>query len=260
MKWASGADDSRIAYDVVGEGPALFLGYPFTASAGNGAGAPADRRERFVEPLAERFQVVVADYPRGVGRTPDVRASLMTRDTVVDDMLAVADAADVEHFAWWGYSWGAINGLSLATRSGRITALVVGGWPPLATDFTPLQAMSAGAEQAMAELEGVPPEQRELVAGFRVFYDDVISHGWPTTELRALAMPRLCYVGDADVVAQGGVELEVTRPFLESQEELRALGWETVVLSGGLDHVDAMISADAIVPVVTEFLLRHLGS
>ena len=47
----------------------------------------------------------------------------------------MASAAGFDSFAYWGYSWGAAVGLQLAARTQRITALVLGGWPPLGAPY-----------------------------------------------------------------------------------------------------------------------------
>lgn len=254
MPVVAGVDGSDIYYEVLGEGPCLLLGYPFTASAGNAAFAPSDLRETFVKPLAEQFRVIVSDYPRGVGRSTNARPELMTRETVATEMLAVADAAGADTFTWWGYSWGAINGLHLATRSSRVQALVAGGWPPLSTSFDVLLEMSAGLEEQFAGVEGLSSDHRAMVSGFRFFYEDVVSTGWELEQVRSLTIPRLTYVGDSDVMVQGGVELQITRPWLESEQELADLGWQTRLLPGGLDHLGAMTSGDHVLPAVLPFL------
>ncbi len=38
---------------------------------------------------------------------------------VCADILAVADAAGADRFAWYGYSWGGVVGLQLAARKER---------------------------------------------------------------------------------------------------------------------------------------------
>jgi pimeloyl-ACP methyl ester carboxylesterase len=51
------------------------------------------------------------------------------------DILAVADAAGVDRFAWFGFSFGSVVGLQLASRTNRLSALVCGGWPPLGGQY-----------------------------------------------------------------------------------------------------------------------------
>src|SRR5947209_13438876 len=55
----------------------------------------------------------------------------MTVEKVCKDYLAIADAAGIDRFAAIGYSWGGNSVLQLATRSQRVNALAVGGWPVL---------------------------------------------------------------------------------------------------------------------------------
>ena len=58
-----------------------------------------------------------------------------TSDRVRADILAVADAAAADRFAWYGYSCGGVVGLQLAARTDHLTALVCGGWPPLGAPY-----------------------------------------------------------------------------------------------------------------------------
>ena len=68
-------------------------------------------------------------------------------DHVCADILAVADAAGVDRFAWYGYSWGGVVGLQLAARTNRLSALICGGWPPIGASYRDM----ASVAQRLAE-------------------------------------------------------------------------------------------------------------
>ena len=66
----------------------------------------------------------------------------------------MADAAGADRFAYYGYSWLALAGLQLALRTDRLSALVMGGYPPLDGPYEEMLAVTrAGHEQAIAAAE-----------------------------------------------------------------------------------------------------------
>ena len=68
----------------------------------------------YFEALAQRYRVVVLDYPpREISRG---FADSFTADRVCADVLAVADAVAADRFVWFGFSWGAGVGLQLVVR------------------------------------------------------------------------------------------------------------------------------------------------
>ena len=74
--------------------------------------------------LADRYRVIVIEYPPRDEAQAFVDS--FTADHVCADILAVANAASADRFAWFGFSWGGVVGLQLATRTNRLTALVYG--------------------------------------------------------------------------------------------------------------------------------------
>lgn len=110
-QWAELPGGGRVQYEVFGKsGPFVFLGphiylTPMVPDA-------AAICQGYVDALSDRYRVIVAD------------------------ILAIADAAGADQFAWWGYSFGGAAGLQLAARTGRLSALVVGSYPPLWQPFS----------------------------------------------------------------------------------------------------------------------------
>jgi pimeloyl-ACP methyl ester carboxylesterase len=115
------ADGTRIAYDVSGTGPALLLLH----GGGQNRKSWADRG--YIDRLAKKFTVVRLDF-RGSGDSgrPDTAAAYAL-DTVLADVLAVADAAGAKRFHIWGFGHGATIGRYLAVRSDRVISAVLVG-------------------------------------------------------------------------------------------------------------------------------------
>ena len=107
---------------------------PFTVRGSGPALIVFDRQPRgYYDQLTDRYRVVVIDNS-AIDNSPADIASF-TADRVCADILAVADAAGVDRFAWFGFSFGSVVGLQLASRTSRLSALVCGGWPPLGGQY-----------------------------------------------------------------------------------------------------------------------------
>lgn len=114
-------DNVRIAYDVCGTGPAIMLLH------GGGSSRQDWHEESYVERLKNDFKVITVDL-RGHGESdwPTDPASYTT-DKMGQDLLAVADACDIERFTIWGFSFGGNVSRYLAARSERVVRLVLIG-------------------------------------------------------------------------------------------------------------------------------------
>src|SRR5439155_24481789 len=110
-------------------------------------GADPDIGPTLIGGLSPAFRVVAADYE--AHRLANPAPSTLTPDNVAADLLAIADAAGAERFAWYGYSWLALVGLQLALRTDRLRALVMGGFPPIDGPYAPMLAVTRAAH-AMA--------------------------------------------------------------------------------------------------------------
>ena len=101
--------------------------------------------------LAGRFTVVTAS-PRGFGASGRLAAAASYRVAdLANDLVAVLDAAGFERFSVFGYSFTGAFAPWLAHLTGRVDAVVSGGFP-IAGDYSPLypeiQALSAAAAEA----------------------------------------------------------------------------------------------------------------
>jgi pimeloyl-ACP methyl ester carboxylesterase len=223
-----------------------------------------------VEGFSKRFRVIAFDYEGHIQDNP--LPDTLTPDKLVADFLAVADAAGADTFAYYGYSWLGMAGLQLAIRTDRLTALAMGGYPPL---DGPYDAMLAVTEATHAEAGGpvsdkvVEPgdwdntevalskdQTQQFVTLYQALkgFDDHAVQG-------NLTIPRLCIVGSTDNIQYGerwgNTLVSIATPVIANKSRLEDLGW-TVHLLDGLDHMQAMQAA-RILPVVEPWLAKQLG-
>jgi pimeloyl-ACP methyl ester carboxylesterase len=278
-------DARTIAVEVHGRGPTVLL--PVNPQPVTGSQAEEMRRwgadpalgRSLIDGLSDAFQVVAFDYEGHLFQVP--KPDTLTPANVVGDLLAVADAAGADRFAYYGYSWLALAGLQLAIRTDRLTALVMGGYPPLDGPYAQmLQVTTATHEMAVANAASPPAtEPSDEPAGepdwsqvqvtlseaqtrqFVTLYQALQGFDDRAAQAR-LGCPRLCIVGSADEIDYderwGGVRVSMADPVIGRRAELEALGWEVRVLEG-LDHTQAMQAAQAL-PVLRPWLLSTLGT
>jgi pimeloyl-ACP methyl ester carboxylesterase len=289
-------DGSAIEVQVNGEGPALLL--PVNPRPVEGPRAEELRRwgtdpalgRTLIDGLADAYRVVAFDYEGHVLQVP--KPDTLTPDNVAGDLLAVADAAGAERFAWYGYSWLALAGLQLAIRTDRLTALAMGGWPPLGGPYAEMlrvtiathdlaSAPSSARQGAAGDTTDAPasepapassPEEldwstvevtlseaqtRQFVTLYQALqgFDDRVAQA-------RLSCPRLCFVGSADEIDYGqrwgGVRVSIAGPLVQRRAELEALGWQVQILDG-LDHTQAMQATNAL-PVLRPWLTAALAT
>jgi pimeloyl-ACP methyl ester carboxylesterase len=283
-------DDSTIAVEVHGEGPTVLL--PVNPQPVEGPQAEEMRKwgvdpalgRSLIDGLSDAFRVVAFDYEGHVLQVP--KPDTLTPANVAADLLAVADAAAADRFAYYGYSWLALTGLQLAIRTDRLTALVMGGFPPLDGPYEQmLRVTTATHELAMANAaspsatEAAPPPTTEPADPDEVDWSTVqvtLTEGQTrqfVTLYQALQdfddraaqaqvrCPRQCFVGSADEITYderwGGVHVSMADPIVTRRAELESLGWQVQILEG-LDHTQAM-QAPNVLPVLRPWLLTTLG-
>jgi pimeloyl-ACP methyl ester carboxylesterase len=279
-------DASTIAIEVHGRGPTVLL--PVNPQPVEGAQAEEMRRwgadpalgRSLIDRLGDAFRVVAFDYEGHLLRVP--KPDTLTPDNVASDLLAVADAAGADRFAYYGYSWLALAGLQLAIRTDRLSALVMGGFPPIGGPYmqmlavtTATHAMASPASAPSPQPSAEPPDEpagepdwsqvevslteaqtRQFVTLYQALqgFDDVAAQA-------QIRCPRLCFVGSADEIDYderwGGVHVSMTGPVIDRRAELEALGWQVRVLEG-LDHTQAMQAAQ-VVPILRPWLITQLG-
>jgi pimeloyl-ACP methyl ester carboxylesterase len=281
-------DASTIAVEVHGRGPTVLL--PVNPQPVEGPQAEEMRRwgadpalgRALIDGLSDTFRVVAFDYEGHLLQVP--KPDTLTPANVVGDLLAVADAAGADRFAYYGYSWLALAGLQLAIRTDRLTALAMGGFPPLDGPYAQmLRVTMATHELAMASSASPPAtttasspaaeepgeldwsqvevtlseaQTRQFVTLYQALqdFDDRAAQA-------QVGCPRLCFVGSADEISYderwGGVLVSMAGPVIRRRAELEALGWQVRVLDG-LDHIKAM-QAVQVLPILRPWLTGQLG-
>jgi pimeloyl-ACP methyl ester carboxylesterase len=267
-------DGSTIEIEVHGgRGPTLLLPVNPKPVTGPQAeqlrqyGADPDLGPSLINGLSDVFRVVAFDYEGQCLRLP--KPDTLTPANVVSDLLAVADASQADKFAYYGYSWLALLGLQLAIRSERLSALIMGGFPPLNGPYKEMLVVTTAANQmagAPEDAENSPAADddewstaamsKEQTRQFVTLYQSL--QGFDDRAAQAqITCPRLCFVGSADAIQYGkkwgDMYVSLADPIVQGQAELTALGWEVQVLDG-LDHMQAM-QASLVLPIVRSWLI-----
>jgi pimeloyl-ACP methyl ester carboxylesterase len=282
-------DGSTIAVEVHGRGPTVLLAVNPQPVEGPQAeemrrwGADPALGRSLVDGLSDAFQVAAFDYEGQVLQAP--KPDTLTPANVAGDLLAVADAVGADRFAYYGYSWLALSGLQLAIRTDRLSALVMGGFPPIdgpypemlrvtmathematadsastsstATTPQPSKEPSGEPDWSQVEVSLTEAQTRQFVTLYQALqgFDDRAAQA-------QVRCPRLCFVGSADEIDYGerwgGVHVSLAGPVVNRRAELEALGWEVRVLEG-LDHTQAM-QAVHVLPILRPWLVGRLGT
>lgn len=213
-------------FTVRGSGPALIV---FDRMPGG-----------FYDPLIDRYRVVVIDNSE-FDKLPAGIAVTQTADRVCGDILAVADAAGVDRFAWFGFSFGSVVGLQLASRTNRLSALVCGGWPPLGGQYA----------ETLAYVES-QVAQGQVAGSTLAFYRSI--RDWPEREaVSKITCPRLAFAGNKDQFTAGAdTRMRIGPLIAEHRAELERMGW-TVEMIDGFGH-ELGGRPDVIMPILKRFL------
>lgn len=212
---------------------------PFTVRGSGPALVVFDREPRgYYDALTDRYRVIVIDYPL-TDNSPAAIASL-TADRACADVLAVADAAGADRFAWFGFSFGGVVGLQLASRTNRLSALVCGGWPPLGGQYA----------ETLAYIEDEAAQGRTTSA--LTFYRSI--RAWPEREaVSKLTCPRMTFAGSRDeFVAGKDHRIRIGPLIAEHRAELERMGW-TVRIVDGFGH-ELGARPDVVMPILGQFL------
>jgi pimeloyl-ACP methyl ester carboxylesterase len=273
-------DGSTIDIEIHGRGPTLLL--PVDPQPVEGAQAEQIRQyggdpalgQSLIKGLSDAFRVIAFDYQGNVLSRP--KPQTLTPANAVNDLLAVADAAGADRFAYYGYSWLAMLGLQLAIRTGRLTALIMGGFPALDGPYVEMLSVTTAANQ-MASVSQASQAADEQAATDEDEWSSVSLSNDQTRQFVTLyqalqgfddraaqaqiTCPRLCFVGSADEMEYGknwgNVRVSLTGPIVRGRAELEAFGWDVRVLEG-LDHMQAM-QANQVVPILRSWLAARVA-
>ncbi|MEO8612314.1 MAG: alpha/beta hydrolase [Chloroflexota bacterium] len=267
-------DGSSIDIEIYGEGQTILLPVNPHPIEGEQAeqmrmyGADPALGQALIQGLSDTFRVVAFDYEGQAFNLP--KALTLTPDNVAQDMLALADSAGAERFAYYGYSWLALVGMQLAVRTNRLSALIMGGFPPVNGPYAEMLKVTTAAfemsggnqtpetandEWSTAHLSKGQTQQFVTLYEALQSCDDQVAQAH-------MSCPRLCFVGSADRIEYaphwGGVTVDLAAPIIAQRSTLAALGWDVRVLDG-LDHMGAMQAAQ-VIPIIRPWLISKLVS
>ncbi len=237
-----------IHYEVIGEGPPLFMHH---GSLANGASWAIDG---YLDGLRDDYSLILIDA-RGHGKSDKPHDSdEYTGPKFAKDVVAVLDDLGLDQAIYWGYSLGAHVGYELANIApDRISAFNNGGGTPYAEDMRfPVDGDEndqATVRTAMLSrlgmtAESIPDLYKDLILSNDFIAVRAAMRNRPSVEtaLEKMTMPCLIYVGDQD-------------PRLEpSEKAVSQLPNARFVVLPGLNHVGAMMMKDMVMPKVKEFL------
>jgi pimeloyl-ACP methyl ester carboxylesterase len=200
-----------------------------------GQGSPFTLTPDVIGPLTERYRVGLID----ITPVPTTSGEDCTAEKVCAAIFAAATRAKIDRFAWYGFSFGGVVGLQLGTRSDRVNALIVGGWPPLGAQYR--------ETLAVVEADATRYGSSHFVTFYRGLQD------WPERDAIAkLTCPRLAFAGADDQIEVAGQKIHIGPTLAEHKTELEGLGW-TVELRPGFRH-DIGARPDILVPLLRGFL------
>lgn len=243
--------NTGVFYTLHGQGRPLMITLPLMASHTEIFGAAAQTMlDGYLGALVDRYRVLLVDYP-GIGGSRDIAPQDLTADRVCADLLGVARTAGFDGFAYWGYSWSGAVGLQLAARTDRLTALVIGGWPPLDAPYREI------LEAARRKLPNPEPSSLKILRNpaqygqWIAYYESM--EGWNEPDAVArIACPCMVYFGSEGDLIEAGVPVTIASRIRQHRGVLEAAGW-TVHELAGQDHGAAALPA-AVVPPVRAFL------
>jgi pimeloyl-ACP methyl ester carboxylesterase len=274
-------DDTSLDVTVWGDGPAVLLPVSTTLIEGETAeqmrawGADPNLGHTLTTSLADAgFQVIAADYEGHLAQHPKPRT--LGASAVAADLLAVADAVGADRFAYYGYSWLALAGLQLAVRTDRLTALAMGGFPPLDGPYGPMLAVTRAAHRMALANRDTPPDVVDVQPGdwdsaevtqtpeqiqqYVTLYESLQDFD-ERAALDRLSVPRLAFAGADDNITYspkwGDAYVAIGEPLSRHRDELVERGW-TVEIIPGADHMSAMHAA-SVLPMLIPWLKATIG-
>lgn len=247
---------SGVHWESHGQGEPLMIGLPLMASHVDIFGPDSKAMlHGYLDRLTDRYRVILLDYP-SIGKSDDIRPEALTADRVCADLLRVADAAGCERFAYWGYSWSGAVGLQLAARTDRLSALVIGGWPPLDGPYANILEASRRKIGNVTDGSRVVLRSDDQYRQWSNYYQSMID--WDEAgSVAAIACPRMVYFGGDGDLVEADLEVNIASAVRNNRERLETMGWHVVEFPGRGHEV--CIDADLTVPVVGRFLDEALA-
>lgn len=252
--YTTSPDGQQIAYQISGTGPALLLLH------GGGSSHEIWGETGYLEALQDEFTLITPDL-RGHGESAQpTDPAEYTEQKMTADVLAVADACDVESFYLLGMSFGAKLARYLGARTERVRKLIImatrlgqGTAPELrqqVLDFTEhWQPLLRALDSGKIDVKDLEPDDRESLEFLNV--PVVMAWGqamleWDRVEPEDFLCPTLWLVGDQD---QAPLE-----SYQAYQEDLPGTKVQARLLSG-LDHPGTLTEINLTLPLIRDFLV-----
>ena len=274
-------DDAALDVTVLGDGPAILLPVSLAVPDGDTAeqmrawGTDPALGRTLATGLADAgLRVIAADYEGHLAARP--KPDTLTADNLAGDLLAIADAAGVERFAYYGYSWLALSGLQLAIRTDRLTALAMGGFPPLGGPYEAMLVVTAATHRmAVANRDSPPAPATEVQPGdwdstevamspeqakqYLTLYESLRGFD-ERAALDRVRVPRLAFAGENDNIQYGprwdDAYVGLADGLRQNRDELVDRGW-TVEIVAGADHISAM-QAPTVLSILVPWLTASI--
>lgn len=159
-------------------------------------------------PFTERFTVVTAS-PRGFAASGRLAADVPYRSSdLADDLVAIMEAAGFVRFSVLGYSFSGVFAPWIAKLTGRVDAVVSGGFP-IAGDYAYLWPdVQRWTEEAKADPEAWAYVDAHFDSRVALTFYRAISELPPDFLVADLPCPLFAFWGDEDeeMALAGGVE------------------------------------------------------
>jgi pimeloyl-ACP methyl ester carboxylesterase len=275
-------DGSALPVTVLGDGPAILVPVSTsvvddeTAEQMRAWGADPNLGRTLTTGLADAgLRVIAADYEGHLARHP--KPDTLSAGAVAADLLAVADAAGADRFAYYGYSWLALAGLQLAVRTDRLTALAMGGFPPSDGPYEAMLTVTRAAHRMALDNVGKQPDPAATEAQpgdwdaveftqspdqtqqYVTLYESLQSFD-ERAALDRLSVPRLVFAGADDNITYGpkwdSAYVAIADAVRGNRDELTKRGW-TVELVPETDHMSAMQAA-TVLRILTPWLTANV--
>lgn len=250
-------DGTHIAYDITGEG------LPIVLLHGGGQTRRNWRDVGYFKRLKDHFKVIAIDI-RGNGESDKPTSpAYYNTDKMCQDILAVADACNVEQFTIWGYSYGANIGRYLAAQSDRVAKIIIMGIPfglGVSGDFRQsiiefcnhwrpiLQAQSEGS----LDIASLSKEDQEKLQGGNIALDLswlCAMLDWGAIGPSDLRCPTLWLVGSENQPTIASIR--------EYEAELKSSKVQVEVIEG-LNHIEEFTEIDRSFPLMLAFTVNDV--
>ena len=235
----------RIHYEIEGSGPPLVIQHGWSNSI------EYWRDFGYAEVLKQDYRLILIDA-RGHGKSDIPKdPEAYSTSIMAEDIIAVLDHLNIDKAHFLGYSMGGWIGFDLAELyPERFYSLIIGGADPYPEDLAFARKLVEGEMNIFLDLwDNVsapfkPETRRRLLEQDPAPLRAIAAKDRPdmTHVLSSMTMPCLVYIGEDDERLEGAKECVSHMPN------------GTFVSFPGLDHLEAYIRSDLVLPPIIEFL------